>query len=218
MSKKYQVFISSTYIDLKEERAAATQILLDNNCIPVGMEQFPASNMSQMAYIEKMLNDCDYYVLILGGRYGSTDQDDVGFTEKEYDYAVTKGIPIMSFVFESPEMLPFSKLDPTDDLRAKFNKFREKVCSNKLVKYYSNIGTLQANIATSIHKCIRDFPAVGWVRGDSVEDTNKGNIQQLEAKISELEQKQKESLRLKEMPENMSYSDMEEGILYYTSN
>ena len=63
--KKYQVFISSTYKDLKEERAAVTQTLLDLSCIPVGMEQFPASDMSQMEYISKMLDSCDYYVLIL---------------------------------------------------------------------------------------------------------------------------------------------------------
>ncbi len=52
MKKKYQVFISSTYRDLKEERIAVTLYLLDNDCIPVGMEQFPASNMSQMDYIK----------------------------------------------------------------------------------------------------------------------------------------------------------------------
>ena len=98
IKKKYQVFISSTYSDLIDERAAATQCLLDNNCIPVGMEQFPASDMSQMDYIKRMLDDCDYYILILGGRYGSLDRDGVGFTEKEYDYAISKGIPVMSFV------------------------------------------------------------------------------------------------------------------------
>lgn len=54
--KKYQVFISSTYKDLIEERAAVTQSLLDMGCIPVGMEQFPASNMSQMEYIKMMLS------------------------------------------------------------------------------------------------------------------------------------------------------------------
>ena len=83
MQKKYQVFISSTYVDLIEARAAATQCLLDNDCIPVGMEQFPASEMSQMEYIKKMLDNCDYYILILGGKYGSLDTDGIGFTEKE---------------------------------------------------------------------------------------------------------------------------------------
>lgn len=50
--KKYQVFISSTYTDLKEERSAVMRCLLEMNCIPVGMEQSPASNMNQMNYIK----------------------------------------------------------------------------------------------------------------------------------------------------------------------
>jgi len=75
MKKKYQVFVSSTYKDLIEERYAVMRVLLDNDCIPIGMEQFPASDMSQMAYIEKMLEDCDYYILILAGKYGSVAQN-----------------------------------------------------------------------------------------------------------------------------------------------
>ena len=127
MKKKYQVFISSTYEDLKEERAAVTQCLLNNNCIPVGMEQFPASNMSQMEYIKKMLDDCDYYILIIGGRYGSLDDDGIGYTEKEYNYAIQKSIPVMAFVNAHPEKLPNEKCEQTDAGREKFKAFRNRV-------------------------------------------------------------------------------------------
>lgn len=176
MKKKYQVFISSTYVDLIEARVAATQCLLDNDCIPVGMEQFPASEMSQMEYIKKMLDDCDYYILILGGKYGSLDTDGMGFTEKEYDYAVERKMPIMSFVYTDPENLPSKFCETTDDLREKYKRFRTKVCRGRLVKFYSDNGTLRANIATSINRCIKDFPAVGWVRGDKVGIPEKSNI------------------------------------------
>ena len=47
---KYLVFVSSTYSDLIEERAAITNCLLDNDCIPVGMEPFPALSTSQGKY------------------------------------------------------------------------------------------------------------------------------------------------------------------------
>ena len=33
-------------------------------------------------YIKKMLDDCDYYILILGGRYGSLDSDGIGFMQQ----------------------------------------------------------------------------------------------------------------------------------------
>lgn len=165
MKKKYQVFISSTYTDLITERAAAIQCLLDNDCIPVGMEQFPASDMSQMEYIRRMLDDCDYYILILGGRYGSLDQDGIGFTEKEYDYAISKRIPVMSFVFQNPDDLPARCCETSEIMKEKFAKFREKVCKDRLVRFHTDIGTLRANIATSINRCMRDYPAIGWTRG-----------------------------------------------------
>lgn len=177
MKKKYQVFISSTYEDLKEERAAVTQCLLDNNCIPVGMEQFPASNMSQMEYIEKMLDDCDYYILIIGGRYGSLDDDGVGYTEKEYNYAQQKGIPVMAFVNLHPEKLPNEKCEHANI--EKFKAFRDRVRNaKKLVKGYSDIGDLKANVVTAVNAAIREYPGIGWVRASDLlqeENLEMGN-------------------------------------------
>ena len=172
MKKKYQVFISSTYEDLKEERAAVTQCLLDNNCIPVGMEQFPASNMSQMEYIEKMLDDCDYYILIIGGRYGSLDDDGGGYTEKEYNYAQQKGIPVMAFVNLHPEKLPNEKCEHANI--EKFKAFRDRVRNaKKLVKGYSDIGDLKANVVTAVNAAIREYPGIGWVRAtDLLQEEN----------------------------------------------
>lgn len=166
-NKKYQVFVSSTYKDLIEERAAVTQCLLEMGYIPVGMEQFPASNMSQMEYIKMMLDDCDYYILILAGKYGSTDSDGVGFTEKEYDYAIKKGIPVMSFIIKDPGTLQSQKCEVSDEGRAKLTAFRNKVCNQKLVKSYTDISSLQTAVVISLSRCIQDYPAVGWIRGNS---------------------------------------------------
>jgi hypothetical protein len=38
--KKYQVFVSSTFTDLEDERNKVLRSLLDLNCIPAGMEFF----------------------------------------------------------------------------------------------------------------------------------------------------------------------------------
>ncbi len=165
MEKKYKVFISSTYKDLVEERAAVSQTLLDYGCIPAGMEQFPSSNMRQMEYIEKMLNYCDYYILILAGRYGSLDSDGIGFTEKEYDYAISQNIPVMSFVIQDESKLQKEKCEDTVDKCDLLKKFKDKVCKNKLVKFYTNPDNLCTNVVLSLKKCIDDFPARGWIRG-----------------------------------------------------
>ena len=37
MDKRYQVFVSSTYTDLKDERRAIIQTLVEMDCIPAGI-------------------------------------------------------------------------------------------------------------------------------------------------------------------------------------
>jgi hypothetical protein len=72
--------------------------------------------------ITRVIDESDYYLLIIGGRYGSLGADGVGFTEKEYDYAVRQKKPVMAFLHKSPETLPFqdNEGDPV---------VREKDCS-----------------------------------------------------------------------------------------
>ncbi len=185
MKKKYQVFVSSTYEDLKDERAAVMQCLLDNDCIPVGMEQFPASEMSQMEYIKKMLDDCDYYVLISAGRYGSLDTDGIGFTEKEYDYAISKSIPVMSILHSDIDNLPIKKCEATDAGKEKLVAFRQKISTGRMVKFYNDIGSLKYCVINAINHCIRHYPAVGWVRGDfiSTKESNISNDEQQGLKL-----------------------------------
>lgn len=180
MNKKYQVFVSSTYKDLKEERLAVTQYLLKMGFIPVGMEQFPASNMSQMEYIKMMLDDCDYYLLILAGKYGSVADDGVGFTEKEYDYAIANDIPVMSILIRDIGELPSKKCEDTDEKRTLLNNFRDKVSAGKMVDFYTDIGTLTSAVGAAVHRCVRDYPAKGWIRGESL-----GGAEDIEAKIEE---------------------------------
>ncbi len=90
MNRRYQVFLSSTYDDLKEERLEVIKALLELDCIPCGMEYFPAASEESWSYIKSLIDDCDYYVVIIGGRYGSLTQDGIGFTQKEYEYSLTE--------------------------------------------------------------------------------------------------------------------------------
>src|SRR4051794_1775285 len=95
---KYQIFISSTYADLREEREAVTWAVLSARHIPVGMEAFTAADNRGWATITSAIDRSDYYVLLLAGRYGSVDEDGLSWTEKEYDYAIKKGLPVLAFV------------------------------------------------------------------------------------------------------------------------
>jgi hypothetical protein len=70
MKKRYQVFVSSTYKDLTDERAAVIQMILNLNHFPAGMEMFPAANEDQWRLIQRVIDESDYYIVVVGGRYG----------------------------------------------------------------------------------------------------------------------------------------------------
>lgn len=54
------------------------------------MELFGATGIDQWEYIRNEIDNSDYYLLILAGRYGSLHEDGIGYTELEYDYARKK--------------------------------------------------------------------------------------------------------------------------------
>lgn len=195
MEKRYQVFVSSTYADLKKERQHVIQALMEMDCIPAGMELFPAADEEQWEFIKRVIDDCDYYLLIIGGRYGSTTEEGVSYTEKEYDYAIESGLKVIALLHENPDEIPVNKSDIDPALRAKLLLFREKVASNRLVKFWSKAEELPGLVALSLSKTIKMFPAVGWVRANAVaseevltdiNDLRKENAA-LQAKIAELD-------------------------------
>lgn len=166
--KRYQVFVSSTFRDLEKERWEAVKALMTMDCIVAGMESFPAVDEEQFEYIKEIIDDCDYYLLILGGRYGSLAPDGVGYTEKEYDYARSRDIKVIALVREVPESLPPEKRETDAAQLDRFIRFREKVCADRLVSFWRDERDIQKDVALGMAKAMKKFPAVGWVRANSV--------------------------------------------------
>ena len=166
MDKRYQVFVSSTYADLKQERQNVTQALMEMDCIPAGMELFPAADEEQWEFIKRVIDDCDYYLLIIGGRYGSTTPDGISYTEKEFDYAVESGIPVIALLHENPDEISVGKSDIDPALRESLKRFRERVSENRLVRFWKSADQLPGLVALSLSKTIKAHPAVGWIRAD----------------------------------------------------
>lgn len=178
MQKKYQVFVSSTYEDLIEERKEVTQALLESNCIPTGMELFPASNIKQWEIIKNVIDDCDYYLLILAGRYGSLGLNDsgkkIGYTEMEFDYALETGKPIIAFIHGNIEAIPVAKSESSNAGKNRLKKFRKKAESGRMVKYWSNKDNLKSAVLNSIPSLLQTSPTAGWIKAGSIIDSNKG--------------------------------------------
>src|SRR5687768_5362627 len=114
IERRYQVFVSSTFQDLQEERQEVMQALLELDCIPAGMELFPAANSDQWTLIKKVIEDCDYYIAISAGRYGSIGPEGIGFTEMEYRYAVEKLKPVIGFLHRDLSALTTARSEATE--------------------------------------------------------------------------------------------------------
>ncbi|HGE6717846.1 TPA: DUF4062 domain-containing protein [Serratia marcescens] len=177
MDKRYQVFVSSTFTDLEDERKHVIQTLMEMDCIPAGMELFPAIDEGQWEFIKRIIDDCDYYLLIIGGRYGSVADDGLSYTEKEFDYAVSKGLKVIVLVHENPGQLPVDKSELNPDSREKLASFIAKASDGRLRKTWSNVKDLPGLVALSMTKTIKTYPAVGWVRADKI--TNETALSEL---------------------------------------
>lgn len=108
MDKVYQAFVSSTFSDLEGERKKVSDTLSKAGFIPAGMELFPATSLQQLEFIKRVIDRCDYYIVIVGARYGSLDGEK-SFTEREYEYAVSKKIPVLAFIHKNPGKIAAEK-------------------------------------------------------------------------------------------------------------
>lgn len=146
VQRRFKVFISSTYEDLKQERLDASLEVLKLGHIPFGMELFIAGR-SSIDIIEEAIKDCDVYVLICGKVYGSIYQNDQSYTDYEYEYAKKLNKPRFSIV---------QKLDDTEDISDKQKVFRMKVL-NEQCEFFANSTELTNKLATNLHVIIEKY-------------------------------------------------------------
>lgn len=187
MDKRYQIFISSTYSDLIGEREKVMRAVMALKFFPTGMEQFPAAGIPPIKMIKRFLKECDYYVLIIGARYGSINKETgLSYTEEEFDFAVNEGIPVIAFLHGNPKLIPSGKTDENDEKREKLLRFREKVEKAGItVQYWTDADDLKSKVYMSIPQAIEFQKRTGWVRADTCARLQK-KINKLEKKIEKL--------------------------------
>lgn len=163
--KKYQVFVSSTYEDLKEERKKVIDTLLQMGCFPVAMEHFNASNETQWEHIKKLIDNSDYYVIIVAGKYGSIEpKSGKSYTQLEYEYAEERGVPIFSFCHGEIQSLPVFKVEKTSINKKKLNDFLTTKVRCRLCNQWTTAEELARKVSLSVSNAILSIPRPGWER------------------------------------------------------
>lgn len=162
MTTKYQIFISSTYDDLKDERSQVIRAILEMGHIPVGMEMFSAADEEQWKLIARQIDETDYYIVILGHRYGSLTGP-ISYTEKEFAYAVSKGIPVYGFIVDD-SIQPLAKhVDTEAKKKIGLVKFKNKV-RQRPVSFWRTADDLHGKVSIALMKAFNTTPRPGWTR------------------------------------------------------
>ena len=194
MEKKYQIFISSTYTDLVEERKKVRDTILSMLHFPVGMEIFGAADEEQWEIIKDTIDSSDYYVLLVAHRYGSIIESGpdagISYTEKEYRYAKEKEIPILAFLIDdSVPVLPEKmEKDHPEELMA----FKQEVKTGRQVEWWKNVDDLAQKLSISLHKQMDRKKRPGWVRADSFDiEQSHAELLVLNKQIRELQDENK---------------------------
>ncbi len=201
MKKKLQVFVSSTYLDLKEERQAAVQAILEEGHIPAGMELFTAGDKSQWEVIRKWIQESDIVLFIIGVRCGAIHPEtEKSYVQMEYEFSVEESKPHFALFLTKqamtekvekdakvmgiePDEHPWIEKDKSD----KFREFRATLKHN-LIKEVSNIDELKHHVGLSIRNLINTHDLSGWVSGKDIQDVTALNsdIIRLEQENSDL--------------------------------
>lgn len=187
MRKKLQVFISSTYQDMKEERQKAVEAILAAGHIPAGMELFASENAEQWTVIQRWIRESDVFLILLGGRYGSIEPtSQKSYTHREYEYAVEKKKPIVSVVIS--ERFLNKKIDdgiytatfPVQNSDERYKELKRAIQS-KMSAEYNEIGEISAAISRIFSNNAAQFEKCsGWVAGREFKKSEKNLISQYE--------------------------------------
>lgn len=162
------------------------QALLELDCIPSGMELFPAANEDQWTLIRGVIDDCDYYIVVVGGRYGSCGPDGKSYTRMEYEYAVSRNKPVIAFLHKDPSSIAAGRSEQTIEGKRGLAEFRQ-LCETRMCKYWATASELGSVVSRSLIRLTRDHPAVGWIRADTISDAASEEILQLRRQVEELQ-------------------------------
>lgn len=207
--KKLQIFVSSTYTDLKEERQAAVEAILSSGHIPAGMELFAAGDETQMNVIKRWIDESDVFLLILGGRYGSIEkQSNKSYTHLEFEYALNSKKSLFAVVINGEalekKVKDFGSSVLEQENPKQYKDFKEQVLTN-LVKFWDD----KKDIKIAIHETLAEFnyrkELIGWIRGDNA--INTGELAEQIARLTKENSELRESM--------MNRGEVNKSSLYF---
>jgi hypothetical protein len=128
-----KIFVSSTYLDLKDYRINAKKAIEKSKNEFIGMEIFQSHTHEPSEFCAENVEECDAFVLIVAYKYGFIPAGEKNsITQSEYEHALKKKIPIRIYLMDDDHPWPrspeFRDKNPEliDDFR---NLLKKHICS-----------------------------------------------------------------------------------------
>lgn len=153
-----KIYISSTYQDLVEHRAAVDRTLRRMGHDVIGMEQYVAEGSKPVERCREDVRKADLYVIIVAWRYGYVPQSEVppirrSITEIEHDEAVAAGKTVLAFLLDPETPWPLNWVDgiaSTPEAGADISRFRTRLGSTYLAGIFRTPDDLASQVAAAV--------------------------------------------------------------------
>jgi len=167
--RKFQVFISSTFKHMHDERQSAVEAILLSGHIPAGMELFAANNTSQVETIRNWIQESDIFLLLLGSRYGTVEnKSNISYIEMEFNYAKQLKKEIFCLIasdsYNDSRKKIYGKDYSEKDNQKKYLQFKEKARTGRIVRQYEDLKDIKLYIFESLHFINSHNISGGWIQ------------------------------------------------------
>lgn len=180
LDRRYQVFISTSGLDMLPERMLVSQTLVGQGFFSWGLEQ--RTTLSS-AFTRRQIDDSDYFIVLLGSQYGELSVSGLSYLELEYQHARQHNKAILVLMHEAPEQRDAALQETGPERIEKFQHFRAQLQRNghELI-YYRSLHDLERRLRRKMTGMLVQYPAAGWVRAHEVERLET-ELQQLKAQL-----------------------------------
>lgn len=151
-----KVYVSSTYLDLRECRRQLSLTLRKLEHEDVAMEYYAAEDKRP---VKKCLEDvaaCDLYVGVFAWRYGWVPKEGnpkrLSITEMEYRRARELGKYCLIFLLTEKASWPLESIDKN---RARIEKLRGELSEHHTVAFFNSCDSLDSQVSTAVSKWSR---------------------------------------------------------------
>jgi Domain of unknown function (DUF4062) len=167
-----RIFVSSTFEDLREHRAAAIRVLRQLGHEVLAMEDLVAASAAPLMKVIEMIDRSDAYVGIFAWRYGYVPHDpspvpqtqppdakwgETSITHYEYLRALERKLPVMAFLLDERCAWPPQLIDGFDTTNPEAPKNADRIRAlrlalqqQKIVSWFITPADLEARVSAAV--------------------------------------------------------------------